>query len=161
MGDSGSARSMDEETPFLQGHEEENRDTANIRCRATDFISARGAISAKAVTFSSSLDFVDKEHIYRIFDPKKPKHAGSRNVTADIYVSDEEAGGVGGDLYRSPETGKFKIELEVFHSLHCLNMLRKRIYSDIYPETLSHNADIHIVRDFNASPLLHRRARKS
>ncbi|CZR69056.1 uncharacterized protein PAC_18957 [Phialocephala subalpina] len=115
----------------------------------------RDAISQTTVTFSSSLDFVDKEHIYRIFDPARPEYVGNeaeeidRNwdaliLPADIYISDEEARGVGGNLSRSHETGKFKIELEVFHSLHCLNMLRKRIYSDLYPEMLAHNADIHI-----------------
>lgn len=32
------------------------------------------------------------------------------SIAADIYISDEEAENVGGDLYRSVETGKFKIE---------------------------------------------------
>lgn len=32
------------------------------------------------------------------------------DIAADIYISDEEARGVGGNLSRSPEMGKFKIE---------------------------------------------------
>lgn len=33
-----------------------------------------------------------------------------KTIAADIYISDEEAEQVGGDLYRNPETGKYKVE---------------------------------------------------
>jgi hypothetical protein len=79
-------------------------------------------------------------------------------IAADIYITDQEAENVGGNLHRDPEEGKFKVELEVFHSLHCLvclgeseatdgavkNMIRKRVYGEQYPEMLTHNARIHV-----------------
>lgn len=36
-----------------------------------------------------------------------------------------------------PET--YMIQLEVFHNLHCLNMLRKTIYPDQYPDMVSYH----------------------
>jgi hypothetical protein len=43
------------------------------------------------------------------------------DIAADIYISDEEARGVGGNLSRSPEMGKFKIEWV------CLNFAWKEV----------------------------------
>jgi hypothetical protein len=45
------------------------------------------------------------------------------------------------------DSDKYMIQLEVFHNLHCLNMLRKSLYPDQYPEmweyhengTVNHN----------------------
>ncbi|KAJ9661541.1 hypothetical protein H2198_001921 [Neophaeococcomyces mojaviensis] len=123
----------------------------------TDFISARHAIRPTTTQFTSSLEFSDPKRIYRVYDPTAPVYVGNASaeidqnwddliLPADIYVTDEEASSLPANtrLYRSPETRRYKIELEVFHSLHCLNMIRMRVYANQYPEMLSENARVHV-----------------
>ncbi|KAK5938528.1 hypothetical protein PMZ80_009499 [Knufia obscura] len=125
----------------------------------SDFISARSAIQRTTTQFTSSLDFIDRKRIYRVSDPSIPIYIGNATSTAeidqnwddlilpaDIYITDAESSTLPPDvnLYRSPEMGQYKIELEVFHSLHCLNMIRKRVYAEEYPEMLSANAIVHV-----------------
>ncbi|KAJ5050927.1 uncharacterized protein L3040_002794 [Drepanopeziza brunnea f. sp. 'multigermtubi'] len=122
---------------------------------STDFFPARKSIVLTEVKFSSSLDWLDEERIVRISDPLQPVYIGNDTgnidrewhkiiYPADLPLSDEETKYVGGKLQRNPVSGKFTIELEVFHSLHCLNMVRKRVYSELYPEMLTDNARIHV-----------------
>ena len=125
----------------------------------SDFISAHTAIHRKTAQFTSSLDFIDPTRIYRVSDPTTPLYIGSGNVTAeidqnwdalilpaDIFITDAEASSLpsSANLYRNPSTGNYKIEIEVFHSLHCLNMIRKRVYAETYPEMLTENAITHV-----------------
>src|SRR5947209_1957528 len=108
---------------------------------------ARSAIQSTTTQFTSSLDFLDPKRIFRVFDPAAPTYVGNASaeinqnwdnliLPADIYITDEEASTLPSNtrMHRSPETGVYKIELEVFHSLHCLNMIRMRVYSDQYPD---------------------------
>ncbi|KPI45512.1 uncharacterized protein AB675_895 [Cyphellophora attinorum] len=125
----------------------------------SDFASARSAIKHLTTQFTSSLEFRDSEHIYRVADSATPAYIGNSSkqeidsnwddliLPADIDISDAEAAPLlkhGASIYRDPTTGKYRIELEVFHSLHCLNMLRMRIYSEQYPDMLTENARIHV-----------------
>jgi hypothetical protein len=125
----------------------------------SDFASARSAIKYLTTQFTSSLEFRDPEHIYRVADSSTPPYVGNSSkheidsswdeliLPADIDISDAEAAPLlahGASIYRDPTTGKYRIELEVFHSLHCLNMLRMRIYSEQYPDMLTDNARIHV-----------------
>ena len=124
---------------------------------ASDFVSARGAISTATTIFTSSLDFIDEAHIYRVFDPSTPEYVGNASklidqnwddliLPADIYITDAEASTMPDDvhLYRNPVNGRYKVEVEMFHSLHCLNMIRMRLYSSDYPEMTTDNARIHV-----------------
>lgn len=90
-------------------------------------------------------------------DPDTPAYVGNASqeidqhwdnliLPADIYITDSEAATMPSDaqLYRNPDTGLYKIELQVFHSLHCLNMIRMRVYADQYPEMLKENARVHV-----------------
>lgn len=120
-------------------------------------VASRPVIRTTTTQFTSSLEFVNPDHIYRVFDPKKPPYVGNVSkeidqnwddliLPADIHITDNEAKSLPSNvqLYRSPETGLYKIELQVFHSLHCLNMIRMRVYADQYPEMLTHNARVHV-----------------
>ena len=40
----------------------------------------------------------------------------------------------------------YLVELQVFHDLHCLNMIRKAVYLDHYPDMLEKNPDGTIYR---------------
>ena len=46
-------------------------------------VPARSSISKTEVKFSSSLDFIDPEHIYRIFDPDEPVYVGKGMAEID------------------------------------------------------------------------------
>jgi len=69
------------------------------------------------------------------------------SLPLDLYVTEEEAIGISDipqGMYQDPETGKYMVVVEAIHSLHCLNMLRKRIYLHDYPELDSRNLPNHV-----------------
>lgn len=64
------------------------------------------------------------------------------------WITKEEASRMVNQTLPAPhDPDKYMIQLEVFHNLHCLNMLRKSLYPDEYPEmweyhkngTVNHN----------------------
>jgi hypothetical protein len=57
-------------------------------------------------------------------------------------VSKEEASHLLNATLPAPhDPDTYMIQLEVFHNLHCLNMLRKSLYPDEYPEMVEYNPD--------------------
>ncbi|SMQ47375.1 unnamed protein product [Zymoseptoria tritici ST99CH_3D7] len=58
-----------------------------------------------------------------------------------ISLSEEEAADTWGARhanYRDEGLGGYTAGLDVFHTLHCVNALRKSLYPDFYPETRLH-----------------------
>lgn len=49
-------------------------------------------------------------------------------MNIDLHGQD----GAAAKTYQWPETGAFFTGLEVFHSLHCLNTLRRALYPEVY-----------------------------
>ena len=55
-------------------------------------------------------------------------------------ISKDEASHLLNKTLSAPEDpDTYMIQLEVFHNLHCLNMLRKTIYPDQYPDMVAYH----------------------
>jgi hypothetical protein len=44
----------------------------------------------------------------------------------------------------SYDASQYVVQLDVFHTLHCLNLLRKRLYPDVYPPDGSEDGVYHL-----------------
>ncbi|EME78253.1 uncharacterized protein MYCFIDRAFT_144082 [Pseudocercospora fijiensis CIRAD86] len=97
--------------------------------------------------FTGSVGFLPDGTKTLVFDPAEPVYVGDpspeidRNwdeLVEDRYwsISEDEAKmlwGVGHERYRDHAKGGYTGGFDVFHMLHCLNMLRKNLRPDYYP----------------------------
>ncbi|KAI9733124.1 MAG: hypothetical protein M1834_003671 [Cirrosporium novae-zelandiae] len=113
----------------------------------TDFKPAISAIKVQQIRFTSSLKLNESGEWYRVQDPTKPTYVGTPSPDIDHawntlltgrYVNltgtqkaDLESEGVIQEFHHGFYAGP-----DVFHSLHCLNALRKVIYKDYYAEEI-------------------------
>ncbi|EGP86900.1 uncharacterized protein MYCGRDRAFT_104764 [Zymoseptoria tritici IPO323] len=65
-------------------------------------------------------------------------------VASHIFISPEEAKSLEGDLWQEPESGLYTAHVTVFHDLHCMNMIRKALRLEHYPELRSYDLQDHI-----------------
>ncbi|KAE8146601.1 hypothetical protein BDV25DRAFT_143528 [Aspergillus avenaceus] len=101
---------------------------------------ANDLIKYKTVTFESY--FLGHEDSPWTRAPKESKDA----LWDSIYefgisgISENEASNLLNETLTSPnDPDTYMIQLEVFHLIHCLNMLRKVVYPDQYPELWSYH----------------------
>lgn len=62
---------------------------------------------------------------------------------AGIDLDEEEItqSGLKDKTWQEPQGGLWRTGLDVFHQLHCLNMIRKSFYPEYYEERHDHNID--------------------
>ncbi|KAL4995600.1 hypothetical protein BDV10DRAFT_187925 [Aspergillus recurvatus] len=99
------------------------------------------SIKLEKTTFTSPLRYnTTSNELYRDFDPSLPQYIGVPSPELDaawesllrgqfLLLSDEEAAGLNDPV--SIE-GRWVGEVEVMHSLHCLNALRKALSPEYY-----------------------------
>lgn len=109
----------------------------------TEWGPAKASIKAEQVTFTSSLKYnATTKEIYREIDHSQPQYVGTPSPEIDaawdtllhgqyLLLSDEEAAELENPV---PVEGLWISEVEVMHSLHCLNTLRKALAPDYYAE---------------------------
>ena len=105
---------------------------------------AKQAMEAKRVQFKGELRFHDNGTMYRYtpgptyFGPASQeiddnwyKLLYARGV--DLSEVEIEAAGMKGKTWEEPMGGLWRTGLDVFHQLHCLNMVRKALDVTYYP----------------------------
>ncbi|KAH8807268.1 hypothetical protein F5884DRAFT_880154 [Xylogone sp. PMI_703] len=125
----------------------------------TDFGPARQHISTEQVVFTGSPAF-DLDLNYYVPHPDPIKYVGDPSPDIDnaweeltwgryILITEEEArsslADQFGDIQQfwSPKRGGYIGGLDMFHTLHCLNRLRKELNPEYYPMTPHPNHKIH------------------
>ena len=122
------------------------------------------------VEFDDQLQYNNPTHeFWREFDPSLPQYFGKPNpqidhawahlllgkfpgISADELSQNEDLSFDEEDRY--PSTGNFHIALDVFHSLHCLNAVRKELGKDCYsPNGSSSHQLAHRRRNGGFSPM--------
>ncbi|KIX93903.1 uncharacterized protein Z520_10240 [Fonsecaea multimorphosa CBS 102226] len=105
-------------------------------CKPTD--SAFGSIELKQVRFTGGLLVTENGTLYRPVDPNEPQYVGEpspdidRNWADLLYAPEvglygEDAAQLVGKTYQMPESGAYRSALDVFHTLHCVNEVRKEL----------------------------------
>ncbi|KAH9825648.1 Cyclochlorotine biosynthesis protein [Teratosphaeria destructans] len=111
-----------------------------------DFAPARHLLKSNEVTFSGTAAFHDNGSAYRTSRVGEPQYVGTPSKEIDeawdaliqgryFYITEDEARQTWPDTYQQyyrDEYG-YRAGLDVLHTLHCVNMLRKTIYVDYYP----------------------------
>ncbi|KAM3418540.1 hypothetical protein BST61_g4518 [Cercospora zeina] len=120
---------------------------------STEFAPARSAVELEQVQFTGAPKFDDEGEPFFDYDQNQVLFSGTPTEAIDrawdqlierryfIITNDEarEAWGPGYEqYYRFPDTphheGGYVAGLDVLHTLHCVNMLRKALYKDHYGE---------------------------
>lgn len=107
----------------------------------TEWGPAVEAIKLEKTIFTSPLCYnATSNELYREFDPSQPQYVGTPSPEIDaawesllggqyLVLSDEEAKELDAPV---PIDGRWIGEVEVMHSLHCLNTLRKALSPEYY-----------------------------
>lgn len=118
--------------------------TPNPGAFGTDFEAARPWVEYEERVFTGKLSYDPVKHQpYRDIDPTQPQYFGTpgpemealweellRNEFTPMMAS--EAAPFIPELRPLPTDGKYHFELDVLHSLHCLNSVRKKLYEYMY-----------------------------
>ncbi|EME44325.1 hypothetical protein DOTSEDRAFT_53464 [Dothistroma septosporum NZE10] len=119
----------------------------DVGLRKGEFAPAGKVIVSEQVLFTASTTFNKSRDPPRQFRQNGPLYVG--NPTQDIdnawaellddqyfYITADQAQAAWGDGYqkywRDESYGGYRAGLSVFHTLHCLNLLRKTIYKEYY-----------------------------
>ncbi|XMA20041.1 hypothetical protein WAI453_012832 [Rhynchosporium graminicola] len=114
---------------------------------STEWEPAKAAIQLQKLTYNSAFRYNEtSKGYYREFDPALPQYIGSPNREIDkawgellsgqyLVISEEEAQKLDDPVAIQ---GYYLAEVEVMHSLHCLNAIRKAMDKDYYSEHDEH-----------------------
>ncbi|KAG0647667.1 Cyclochlorotine biosynthesis O [Hyphodiscus hymeniophilus] len=109
----------------------------------TEWEPAKASIDIQKVTYTSALRYnATSDTYYRDFDPSTPQYVGKPNADIDqawsdllkgqyLVLSEEEAMQLDDPV---AVMGYYLGEVEVMHSLHCLNAIRKEIHREYYKD---------------------------
>ncbi|KAH8589388.1 hypothetical protein B0O99DRAFT_337811 [Bisporella sp. PMI_857] len=113
----------------------------------TDWGPAKAAIEIQQVTYTSAFRYNEtSQRYYREFDPNLPQYVGVPSPKIDdaweellkgqyVVLNETEAMNLDNPV---PIEGMYLAEVEVMHSLHCLNAIRKEINRDYYDKNDRH-----------------------
>ncbi|KAI9055656.1 hypothetical protein LZ554_000599 [Drepanopeziza brunnea f. sp. 'monogermtubi'] len=119
---------------------------------STDWVPAKASIELQKVTYTSAFRYnATSQGYYREFDPAAPKYIGEPSEEIDaawmellggqyLELSEEEAMQLDDPVSIK---GTYYGEVEVMHSLHCLNAIRKAMS----PEYYSKHGMYHLPKD--------------
>jgi len=103
----------------------------------TDLRTASLAVDLKKRSFTGGLSVDENNTLYREVDPARPQYAGTPSPEVDeawddvmlaleIVLTGDEAESVAGKTAEEPDQpGHWRFSLDVYHSLHCVNVVRK------------------------------------
>ncbi|KAL2064106.1 hypothetical protein VTL71DRAFT_4600 [Oculimacula yallundae] len=115
---------------------------------STDWEPAKAAIQLQEVTYTSAFRYNGtSKGYYREFDPALPQYIGTPNEDIDkawaelltgqyLVLSKDEAQKLDNPVAIQ---GFYLAEVEVMHSLHCLNAIRKALHKDYYAKHDPHH----------------------
>ncbi|KAF5702304.1 hypothetical protein FMUND_13539 [Fusarium mundagurra] len=121
----------------------------------TESILPPNLIELEQKKFSGNVKFLSNGTEVLILDPLEPVYVGNPHPDIDLAwdkllkgryfsLSEEEAKkvwGPGYKVYMDRAEGGFTGGFDVFHSLHCLNQIRKALYPDYYLPTVFHGIE--------------------
>ncbi|KAE8358393.1 hypothetical protein BDV27DRAFT_163623 [Aspergillus caelatus] len=117
----------------------------------TDFPDVQPYVTYEERTFTGKFYYNEEtQMIEREVDPTKPQYAGPPSPEIDAAwaellrgefpaITDQEAAPYKPNIKKFPDTGNYHFELDVFHSLHCLNYIRMYVDKDYYSTHLEHH----------------------
>ncbi|KAB8208585.1 hypothetical protein BDV34DRAFT_222267 [Aspergillus parasiticus] len=117
----------------------------------TDFPDVQPYVSYEERVFTGKFYYNEEtQMIEREVDSTKPQYAGPPSPEIDAAwaellrgefpaITDQEATPYKPHIEKSPDTGNYHFELDVFHSLHCLNYIRMYLDKDYYSAHLEHH----------------------
>ncbi|KAI1842115.1 hypothetical protein JX266_011648 [Neoarthrinium moseri] len=126
----------------------------------TDFEPAKTQITVEHIHFTGSPIF-DENGTYWIPDPGSIKYIGEPDAEIDknwddatwgryFLVTEDEARQAFSERYGddvswlwNDHAGGYVVGIDMFHTLHCLNRLRKAFYPHYYPENDSYRHRVH------------------
>ncbi|KAF2095772.1 hypothetical protein NA57DRAFT_58845 [Rhizodiscina lignyota] len=108
---------------------------------ATDLAPARSSVGLVPYRFTGGLELNENDTLVR--DTSGPQYAGTPSVEIDrnwdkmvlgleVVLSGVEASTIEGDTIRDPDGRGLRLSVDVYHSLHCVNMVRKAVDFDYY-----------------------------
>lgn len=112
---------------------------------STDFQDAKPAVSLEERIFDGSLYFNESSQLVEMeTNPNLPQFVGPPSPEIDLAwhnllrgriftISEQDASAFPG-LTTVSNTGKYFMELDMFHSLHCLNSLRRELDREYYSQ---------------------------
>ncbi|KAF2481517.1 hypothetical protein BDY17DRAFT_301470 [Neohortaea acidophila] len=115
--------------------------------RAGEFVPAKDTARVKNVRFTESSTFNFTAVPPRQFREDVRIYVGEPSPALDrnwddlldnqyFYITEQEARSTWGEDYqkywRDEATGHYRVGIDVLHTLHCLNIIRKEVYSDYY-----------------------------
>ncbi|KAH7348703.1 hypothetical protein BKA65DRAFT_584537 [Rhexocercosporidium sp. MPI-PUGE-AT-0058] len=114
----------------------------------TEWDPAKASIQLQQVTYTSAFRYNEtSQGYYREYEPTAPQYVGTPNKDIDkawgellsgqyLVLSEEEAHELENPV---PIKGFYLAEVEVMHSLHCLNAIRKAVDKEYYAEHDEHH----------------------
>ncbi|CAN8099826.1 unnamed protein product [Discula destructiva] len=108
----------------------------------TELDSIRKVISIEETVFGGGLVYDDADNLYREITPGQPQFVGPPSPDIDaawdgllrplgMVLTGDDASSVAGKTFEEDE-GSWLLTLDVYHSLHCVNMLRQSLDVDYY-----------------------------
>ncbi|OAQ65413.1 hypothetical protein VFPPC_14065 [Pochonia chlamydosporia 170] len=111
----------------------------------TDFLLSRAVVELEEVAFTGGLLYHDNGTLYREIDETKPQYVGQPGPHIDkawedlmsalevvIEGKEAEESEIQGKTIQEPDGNSYRLSLDVYHSLHCVNMARRAIDDDYY-----------------------------
>ncbi|KAF2223388.1 hypothetical protein BDZ85DRAFT_281327 [Elsinoe ampelina] len=131
------------------------------QCPTTDFWKPNELLAAKKelpvsyhdVVFDATLEYNSSHLLFR--PVTEPPYVGDPSAAIDeaweelmgdidIFVTPKEREEMGIDLWLDPDTGLHVGLLSVMHDLHCVNMIRKSLSPEYYPDMHHYTTTNHI-----------------
>ncbi|KAH0548684.1 hypothetical protein GP486_007772 [Trichoglossum hirsutum] len=109
----------------------------------TDLESVLPAVGLQKLRFTGGLTLAENKTLFREVVPGQVQYAGAPNAEIDkawtdllrgleVVLEGDEARTVAGKTMEEPEGGKWRLSLDVYHSLHCVNEVRKALDMSYY-----------------------------
>lgn len=111
----------------------------------TDFVLAKHVIDTEEVAFTGGLVYDENGTLYREMDYTQPQYAGQPGPDIDkawedlmygleVVLEGDEAveAELLGKTIEEPDGHSFRMSVDVYHSLHCVNLVRQALDVDYY-----------------------------
>ncbi|CEJ55178.1 hypothetical protein PMG11_01449 [Penicillium brasilianum] len=115
---------------------------------STDLDALKSQIQLHQVRFTGGLELNETGKLHRIIDPRQPQYVGppapeidaawdELMLALDLDLPLKESEDVRWTM-KGEENDKYRVSLDMYHSLHCLNAIRRALDSDYYEPGVEH-----------------------
>ncbi|KAI7475361.1 hypothetical protein KC351_g10143 [Hortaea werneckii] len=109
----------------------------------TDLEPVKRVLATKKLAFTGGLETLDNGTIYRVQEPGQVQYVGRPAKQIDeawerllrgleIVLDGPEAETVKGKTFEEPDNKGWRLSMDMYHSLHCVNVVRRAIDFDHY-----------------------------